>query len=77
MPPVVDNLQNKSKHDLLEQGQRVKGRGQGDSLANQVGMCLGSKLDPGDVVAIISLLSKHNKGKNVVMVKKPASTEKV
>jgi len=36
MPLVVNNLQKKSKHDLLEQGQRVKGGGQGDSLADQV-----------------------------------------
>jgi len=77
MPPVVDNLQNKSKHDPLEQGQRVKGRGQGDSLADQVGMCLGSELDPGNVVAVVGLLSEHNKGKDVVAVEEPASTEKV
>jgi len=77
MPPVVDNLQKKSKHDLLEQGQRVKGRGQGDSLADQVGMCLGSELDPGNVVAVVSLLSEHDKGKDVVAVDEPASTEKV
>jgi len=62
MPPVVDNLQKKSKHDPLEQGQRVKGRGQGDSLADQVGMGLGSELDPGNVVAIVGLLRKHDKG---------------
>jgi len=77
MTPVIDDLQKKSKHDPLEQGQRVKGGGQGDSLVDQVGMCLGSKLNPGNVVAIISLLSKHNKGKKVVAVKEPASIEKV
>ena len=77
MPPVVDNLQNKSEHDPLEQGQRVKGRGQGDSLADQVGMRLGSELDPGNVVAIVSLLSEHDKRKEVVAVEEPASMEKI
>jgi len=77
MPPVVDNLQNKSKHDPLEQGQRVKGGGQGDSLANQMGMGLGSELNLGNVIAVVGLLSKHNEGKDVVVVEEPASTEKV
>jgi len=77
MPPVVDNLQKKSKHDPLEQGQRVKGWGQGDGLADQVGMSLGSELDPGNVVAVVGLLSEHDKGKDVVTVDEPASTEKV
>jgi len=60
MPLVIDNLQKKSKHDPLEQGQRVKGGGQGDSLVNQVGMSLGSELDPGNGVVVVGLLSKHN-----------------
>jgi len=77
MPLVVDNLQNKSKHDPLEQGQRVKGGCQGDCLADQVGMSLGSKLDPGNVVAVVGLLSEHNKGKDVVAVEEPASMKKV
>ena len=77
MTLVVDDLQNKSKHDPLEQGQRVKGGGQGDRLANQVGMRLGSELNPGNVIAIVGLLSKHDKGKKVVTVEEPASTEKV
>ena len=29
MTLVVDNLQKESEHDLLEQGQRVRGGGQG------------------------------------------------
>ena len=77
MPTVVDNLQKKSKHDPLEQGQRVKGRCQGDSLADQMGMRLGSELDPGNVVAVVGLLSEHDKRKDVVAVDEPASTEKV
>ena len=40
-------------------------------------MGLGRELDPGDVVAIISLLSEHDKREEVVVVKKPASTEKI
>jgi len=40
-------------------------------------MGLGSKLNPGNVVAVIGLLSKHNQGKKVVTVEEPASTEKV
>jgi len=40
-------------------------------------MSLGSELNPGNGVAVISLLSKHNKGKDVVVVEEPASMEKV
>jgi len=77
MTTVVDNLQNKSKHDPLEQGQRVKGGCQGDSLADQMGMRLGSKLDPGNVVVVVGFLGEHYKRKKVVAVEEPASTEKV
>jgi len=65
MPPVIDNLQKKSKHDPLEQGQRVKGGCQGDGLVDQMRMGLGSELDPGNVVAVIGLLSEHDKGKDM------------
>jgi len=77
MSLVIDNLQKKSKHDPLEQGQRVKGGGQGDSLVDQMRMGLGSELNPRNVVAVVGLLSEHDKGKNVVMVDEPMSTEKV
>ena len=47
------------------------------TLADQMGMGLGSELNPGNVVAVVGLLSEHNKGKDVVAVDEPASTEKV
>jgi len=59
MTLVINNLQKKSEHDPLEQGQRVRGGGQGKSLADQVGVGLGRELNLGDVVAVVSLLSKH------------------
>jgi len=37
----------------------------------------GRELNPGNVVAIISLLGRHNKREEVVAVKELASTEKV
>jgi len=40
-------------------------------------MGLGSELDPGDDVAIVSLLSEQDKGENVVAVDEPISMEKV
>ena len=40
-------------------------------------MSLGSELDPGNGVAVVSLLSEHNKGKDVVAVEEPASMKKV
>jgi len=40
-------------------------------------MSLGSELDPGNGIAVVSLLSEHNKGKDVVVVEEPVSTEKV
>ena len=40
-------------------------------------MGLGSKLDPGYLVAKVRFLGKDDEGKKVVAVEEPASTEKV
>jgi len=77
MTSVVDDLQKKSEYDPLEQGQWVRSGGQEKSLADQVGMGWGRELNPGNVVAIISLLGRYNKREEVVAVKELASTERV
>ena len=76
-PLVVDDLQKKSKKNPLAQGEGVRGGSQSQGLANQVGMGLGSELNPGYLVANVHFLGKDDKGKEVVTVEEPASTEKV
>jgi len=48
----VDNLQQKSEHDPLEEGKRVGRGSQGFRLAKQVGVGVGDQVDPHNVVVV-------------------------
>ena len=76
-PLVVDDLQYKSKKNPFAQGEGIRGGSQSQGLANQVGMGLESKLNPGYLVAGVRFLGKDNEGKKVVAVEEPTSTEEI
>ena len=73
----MDDLQEKRKHDPLDQGQGVRGWCKRESLLNQVGVRLGRELNPGDFIALSSLLGKEGERKDVGAVDEPARTENV
>ena len=74
-PRVIDNLQKKNKYYPLEEGKRV-GRGcQVFGLAEQVGMGLGEQVEPHHLVVLTAFDIREDKGKEMLAVKKLASSD--